>query len=246
MRTRRLTILVLASLLLAATLSTTPTGRAQAPAAPGAIYLPIVAAPIVPSLLAPADEAHVVSLAPLLTWDTPITGTYQIQIAADPTFAEPSTFAFSETKTLHQGETGSQTTLITSNLASKTTFYWRIGLRSAAGGYRYATRSFTTPAKDSALLPGPVALIAPANQAALPGNSVTLQWQPVPGALYYRVRVSLAGGALFSPGSKDPAAPSSSLAVAGLQPGATYTWKVKALNAYGWGEYSPIYSFSVP
>lgn len=245
MRRYGLKILTLAALL-AATLGGAPDGRAQAPAATSAIYLPLVTSPVVPSLVAPTDQAQVISLAPLLTWDTPITGTYQIQIAADPTFAVPSTFALSETKTLHQGETGSQTTLITSNLASKTTFYWRIGRRSAAGDYRYATRSFTTPAKDSARLPSQVALIAPANQAVLSGTSVTLQWQPALGAIYYRVRTNLASGALFNPGSKDPAAPSSSLEVTGLQPGASYTWKVKALNAYGWGEYSPINSFSVP
>jgi len=213
-------------------------------AANNLVYLPLAEKHVVPSLVAPADGEHVASLAPILSWYTPITGTFQIQVSPDPTFPPINTLPLSETKALQHPL--AQETLITSNLASKMVYYWRVGIRTAAG-YDYAqARSFTTPVKNAALLPAVVPLVAPADQAVLSNNSVLLQWQNVPSALYYRVRVYDASGTLFSAGSREVQDPSDSLEVSGLRPGTSYTWKVKALNLYGWGQYGAIYHFSVP
>jgi Fibronectin type III domain len=165
-------------------------------------------------------------------------------VSLDPTFPPINTLPLSETKVLQHPL--DQETLITSNLTSKLTYYWRVGIRTAAG-YQYAqARSFTTPAKNAALLPIVVPLVSPANQAVLSSTSVLLQWQNVPTALYYRVRIYDASSALFSAGSSEVQSPAHSLEASGLQPGTSYTWKVKALNRYGWGQYGAIYHFSVP
>jgi hypothetical protein len=208
------------------------------------VYLPLTEQHIVPSLVAPADGEHVVSLAPILSWFTPITGTFRIEVSPDPTFSPINTLPLSETKKLELPL--AQETLITSNLTPNMIYYWRIGIRTPVG-YEYAqARSFTTPAKNAALLPAVVPLISPADQTILPSTSVLLQWQNVPTALYYRVRVFNASGVLFAAGSKEVQNPTHSLDVTGLQPGMAYTWKVKALNMYGWGNYSAIYHFTVP
>jgi hypothetical protein len=47
-------------------------------AANNLVYLPLAEEHVVPSLVAPADAEHIVSLAPILSWYTPITGTFQI------------------------------------------------------------------------------------------------------------------------------------------------------------------------
>lgn len=209
------------------------------------VYLPLAESHIVPRLLAPGDHQQVISLAPILSWSPIITGTFRIQVSPDPAFPPVNTLPLSETKTLTH--VSLQETLISSNLASRTIYYWRVGVKTLAGAYSYApARTFTTPPKDAALLPPIVPLVAPTNGLTLPGTGVLLQWQGVPNTLYYRVRLFDANGVLFGGGSKEVASPSTSLQVSGLQPGMTYTWKVKALSAYGWGNYGGEYHFTVP
>jgi len=248
MRVIRLRMLVLFTLAVCgAALSVAPGAgptETKVLAANNHVYLPLAEQHVVPSLVAPADGQQVVSLAPILSWYTPITGTFQIQVSPDPTFPPINTLPLSETKELQHPL--NQETRIVSNLTAQRIYYWRVGIRTPAG-YEYAqARSFRTPAKNAALLPAVVPLLSPADQATLPGTSVLLQWQNVPTALYYRVRVYDASGALFAAGSSEVQSPTHSLEVTGLQPGMTYTWKVKALNSYGWGNYGAIYHFTVP
>lgn len=247
MQIRRFRLLLCVALVCAAVSSAAPgAGMAQTKGstAQHQLYLPMALQHIVPTLIAPSDRQQTVSLAPILSWEIPITGTIQIQVSPDSAFPPVNTLPLSETKELQQP--GAQQTLLGTNLAPATTFYWRAGIRTPAG-YEYApTRSFTTPPKALGPVPAAVPLVAPGDQAILPGTSATLQWQDVPTALYYRVRVYDANGALFEAGSREVQGPTNSLNVTGLLPGMSYTWKVKALNMYGWGEYGTIYHFTTP
>lgn len=72
-----------------------------------------------------------------------------------------------------------------------------------------------------------------------------LSWQPVPGALYYRIRVYDSNNLLLSDSPSDVDGATTSIGVPSLAPGATYHWKVKALNAYGWGPYLGAHYFTV-
>ncbi|HEU5013670.1 MAG TPA: fibronectin type III domain-containing protein [Roseiflexaceae bacterium] len=123
----------------------------------------------------------------------------------------------------------------------QTTLFWRVGEVKPEGELFSAPWSFTTPAKDaSKLLPAPH-LEAPANQATVPASNVTLNWQNVSGALYYRV-------ALYAPdGTQVTAAiipaPATTFTMHNLSAGTTYSWRVKAFNASGWSIYSALWHF---
>src|SRR5262245_54576557 len=52
------------------------------------LYLALIArAPPMPLLVSPSAGAQLGSIAPVLSWTTPVTGTYHVQVATDPSFA---------------------------------------------------------------------------------------------------------------------------------------------------------------
>jgi hypothetical protein len=204
------------------------------------VYVPIVMVPPpTPELIAPADGAQIVSLAPLLSWTPQITGTYLIQAATDPSFATPAISTTAELLDLQPARH-----VLDGNLLPTTTYYWRVGLYQASNYLFSPIRRFTTPVKNSAILPPRPELLAPPDQAPLPAREVTVSWRGLPDALYYRVKVQNPDGTLFT--SAIIKAPTTTFHVAGLAAGTTYTWKVKALNQYGWGTYPKPRSFTVP
>lgn len=214
---------------------TLPGGQASAAGCPCHLYLPLVQpAPPFPRLVAPADGAALGSLAPLLSWTPQISGTYEIQAATDPAF---STLAISATADLRDTQLAQH--IPDGNLAELTRYYWRVGVVYHAGLLFAQPWSFTTPAKNNALLPPRPQLLTPPNGGALPATNVTLTWQAVPNAWYYRVKIYDASSRLFDAQILS----GTSYHVGGLTPGATYTWEVKALNQYGWGTYPPPWSF---
>jgi len=206
------------------------------------VGLPLVMRTAAPDLVAPENGILTVSLAPTLSWTPLITGTYLLQVSADPTF--DLTPAISDTVKITALQQFNY--IPTSNFNSSTTFYWRIGAPQSQGYAFSQIRSFTTPVKNSSLLPRPVQLVSPADHATLPSTEVTLIWQPVPGAIEYRVRTYDANNVFFAAGSDDPPGSTNTLSASGLTPGMTYNWKVKALNQYGWGSYSATHYFTAP
>lgn len=233
--------LLIAGLLLVATMQCA--ARSTAIAAPLClggcrVYLPLVERPFpVPQLSDPANGAHVVSLAPLLSWTPQISGTYLLQVSPDPLF---STTTISATNDVHTAQLIQH--IPDGNLAPTTTYYWRVGL---AEGDSYAFSSvwqFTTPQKNSALLPPRPQMLAPTNGAVLSATEATLSWRNVQNAQYYRVKVYGPDGKLFD--AQILSALSTTYHVTGLTPGGTYSWEVKALNQYGWGTYPPRWTFT--
>jgi hypothetical protein len=221
--------------------------QADQTCAPGGcrVGLPIVMRTAAPDLAAPENGVVTVSLAPTLSWTPLITGTYLLQVSTNPAF-DPgvATLDISDTVKITSFQQFYYTP--TSNLSSVTTFYWRVGAPQSQGYAFSQIRSFTTPVKNNNLLPKPVQLIAPADHATLPSTDVTLIWQPVPGAIEYRVRTYDANNVLFNPATDDLPGSTNTLSASGLTPGMTYNWKVRALNQYGWGPYSAIHYFTVP
>ncbi len=201
------------------------------------VYLPLAqVAPPLPKLIEPADGAQVASLAPLLHWLPPEPGDYQVQVAFDPAF---TTMAFTSTVSL-SAPVQTQEYIMEGNLI-QTTLYWRVGEVKPEGYLFSPTWSFTTPVKDSSKLLAAPHLLAPANQATLPASNVTLSWQSVSGATYYRV-------ALYAPDGTQVtaavlAAPTTTFTLHNLSAGTTYSWRVKAFNAYGWSIYSTSWHF---
>jgi trimeric autotransporter adhesin len=205
------------------------------------VFLPVVqTTPIVPLLDEPADGAQIISLAPLLTWTPTISSTYHVQVSAAPTF---STTEVDSTGPWFDPLPAQAFHITGSNLHAATTYYWRVGILYQ-GQYRYTpVRTFTTPATNPAPA-APPTLAAPADGATLPGREVTLSWQAVSGALYYRVRIFAPDSSIFD--SEIVPASMLSYHVVGLVPGTTYTWRVRTLDQYGWGPYSNPRSFTAP
>lgn len=246
MKTRTLGVFALVAVLLGVQYSALPQAHANGLCATGgcSVYVPLATFPAFPQLLEPTNGSAPRSVAPLLTWSPVVTGTYQIQLAPDIQFLPQNSLPLSETKRVTLIEP--QISLININLPSHATFYWRVGFHTPYG-YEYSPIwHFTTPPKDSSVLPSPVPMVSPANNSTLARLPVVLLWQGVPGALYYRVRVYNAQGGVVSAASKDVPSSATSLKIDGLMSGGTYHWKVKALNQYGWGAYAPDFYFTTP
>ena len=94
-----------------------------------------------------------------------------------------------------------------------------------------------TPVRDDRLLPPGVHLLSPANNSSVAAQDVLLSWQPETGTLYYRIRLYDSSNVLVSGVPAEVDGATTSTGVPNLAPGMTYHWKVKALNAYGWGPY---------
>jgi len=209
------------------------------------VYLPLIAHHPQIILLAPPRATVIGSLAPVLQWRPPVEGGYRIQVSEDSAFAPTSSFALSETTSIKSPLPAQVNTLITSNLKPRQTYYWRVEKTGKESTLFTASEYFTTSLKDAALLPAGVQLLAPANNSSIAAQDALLSWQPIPGALYYRIRVYDSNNVLFSVSPSAVDGMTTSISVPNLLPGMTYHWKVKALNAYGWGPYLVDHYFKV-
>ena len=113
-----------------------------------------------PTLVSPADGAAGVSLTPKMTWNnasTAATGavTYRLQVS--------SASAFGSASLVYQKDSiGDTSFTVAATLTSNAKYYWRVGVKDAAGHAAYsAIDSFTVAAV--ATLP---ILVSPADGAA--------------------------------------------------------------------------------
>src|SRR5690606_16135403 len=85
-------------------------------------------------------------------------------------------------------------------------------------------------------------LVSPSSGSVGVSLPAVLSWQPVEGALSYRVQLTAVGGSgavVF-----DGDVPGTSAEVGGLSAGAVYEWRVRALNAAGQGPWSEPWGFT--
>ena len=206
---------------------------------PCKLYLPLMSVAPVPRLNAPANDTQLDTIAPIFSWTPVITGTYLIQAGTDPSF---TTTEISATTVLHDLQTAQH--ILDGNLHTQTLYYWHVGVLFN-GSYRFSsTWRFTTSPKNTALLPTRPTLLAPSNGAHVPAREATMSWEALPNVWYYRIKVYNPDGTLLTSGIVS--ASTISYHIAGLAAGTTYTWKVKALNQYGWGTYPTAWSFTTP
>jgi hypothetical protein len=234
-------------LLTALSLASASGAPKQAPAAaqgclsgPCSIFLPVVSYDITASLLSPFQEQQITTVAPTLSWRPRALGVHKIQLTADPSF-NSATLALDTTKTVRSPVPDQIDTLLTFNLEPLTNYYWRIGVPTPSGYIYPVVQSFFTPAAEALSLPPPPALITPPNNVRLSATTIKFTWQPIPGALYYRVRVYYPNGDRFF---SDEVA-GTSVEIGGLTKGTTFHWRVRAENGSGWGDYSPDYFFTI-
>ena len=241
-------LVVLASLLSFASVLAAPRGAPSAqttcPSGICKTYLSMMTVSTTPQLNAPSDGLASPALALTLSWSPIAEGRHQIQVSSDPQFIEGPTMPVDTTKTVRQPIPAQIDTLITSNLKAATRFYWRIGAPSAQGYIYSPVRTFTTPAKNNAALPIATNILAPKNNTSIKGSTVKLQWQSIVGATAYRIRMYDANEKSVSDGTDELGGTENALVVEDLPLG-TYHWKVKCLNAFGWGEYSEEFFFTL-
>lgn len=207
-------------------------------------YMPLISYEVLPIYLSPPNNAQLASYAPILSWRPALAGLHKIQVSTDATFSPVAPLVLDTTKQAKLPLPAQLDTIISANLKPGTTYYWRVGVVLPEGETYSVAQSFATPAAGAVALPGLVQLVSPKNKAILKGSEALLQWQPYGGALLYRIKVYDAAGNEFEPGSTQLAATQTSFLVKGLQRG-TYTWKMKVYTETGWGEYSPIFTFTM-
>lgn len=244
----KLSLVLLASLLWFATALAAPRGAPAAettcPAGSCKVYLSLMSLNTTPQLIAPADGFASPSLAPTLSWSPIAEGMHRIQVSSDPQFVTGSTMPIDTTKTVRQPIPAQIDMLVTSNLKGSTLFYWRVGVPYGLGYLFSPVRTFTTPAKSSGTLPIATNILAPKNNTSIKGTTVKLQWQAIPGATAYRIRMYDANGKSVSEGTDELGGTENALVVQDIPLG-TYHWKVKCMNDFGWGDYSTEFYFTL-
>lgn len=233
-----------------------PTAFAQSscPNSAYCVFIPAVfQRPSGPQLIYPAANEALTIIAPVLKWATPVIGRYRVQVSEDPTF-NPSVIPLDLDTTLRVRDPNQQeaTRIVNSNVDARKTYYWRVGLEEPldSGNYNFSpVQSFTTPQrKDSAQLPPIPTLRSPGNNASLrfTTTDITVSWNPVPGATYYRINLELADATGTRVDSELVPASQTSVTFPGVgKRGTNYTWEVKAANSYGWSEFSAPFRFRI-
>lgn len=190
-------------------------------------------APAAPTLNLPVDDAINLALIPTLSWlASSGAASYTLQYDTDSLFGG----AVSQS-----GLTG--TSLQIKALSNATTYYWRVNASNNAGVSGWsAIRCFTTTATA---LPDKPILNAPANGDTGVSKSPVLSWNASSGAASYGLQVATSNS--FFPASmihSQTGLTGASQSVLGLDPGATYYWRVNAVNLAGASVWSETWSFT--
>jgi hypothetical protein len=188
------------------------------------------AAPAVPVLATPANNAVNQATSLTLTWNADARATsYAAELSTVSTFA---TTVFDQ-----EGLTGLNAAA--TGLSAATVYYWRVDASNASGTSAWsAARNFTTATPITA----PV-LVAPSNGATGVVTGPTLQWGTVTGALTYAVQVSTS--AAFATLTANQAGLTvASYPITGLANGTTYYWEASATNGTGTSVWSTVWSFT--
>lgn len=209
------------------------------------VFNPVATYDVLPRLEFPVGGTALTTLAPTLLWTPLSLGSYRVQVTDDETFSEFANYSVDQNKDIKSPVTDPVATLVTSNLKGSTIYYWRVSLTTSGGTLNSNTGFFLTPATSSGVLPGDVTVLEPKNNAGLRRDSVLIKWNPVPGALLYRIRMTDSTGKSFSPGSAYVPGTDSTFWVYELVKGETYTWKIKAYNSFGWGSYTDELTFRI-
>jgi hypothetical protein len=191
----------------------------------------MIAAPIAPVLVLPANDATGVPTSLTLCWNTVSqASTYRAQIASDSLFSS----------ILKDSTDISDTLLSLTSLANNITYYWRVLAQNAGGSSDWSSVwSFTT------MIAAPVApvLVAPSDDATGVPISLSLYWNTVNQATTYQAQI--ASDSLFTDILKDSAGiADTTLSLTNLANDAQCYWRVLAQNAGGASDWSVVWSFT--
>jgi Fibronectin type III domain. len=192
------------------------------------------AAPITPVsqvvLSTPADGATDQDLTPSLSWQADVEASgYRLEVSTDD-------FATA----LHSYE-GAATSFTLDSLAYETTYSWRVRATNDAGDGQWSESwSFTTKAEPITPV-SQVVLSAPADGATDQALTPSLSWQADVEATGYRLEVSTDD---FATALHSYEGAATSYTLDSLAYETTYSWRVRATNEAGDGQWSESWSFT--
>lgn len=198
-------------------------------------FTTMLAAPSIPLLLAPSNNAINISLTPTLDWnDVPSATSYRVQVSTDPNFG---TYIVN----MVTGST-SQYSIPSGTLSYNTSYYWRVNATNSGGTSAYsAVWKFTTVTS----VPTAPTLILPVNNATGVSLTPLMDWSDVTNTDYYRLQIS--SSSTFNTTVLDV----SNITVSqynvpsGVLTGnSVYYWRVCGYNAGGQGTYSTAFKFT--
>ncbi|MGB2869468.1 MAG: cohesin domain-containing protein [Bacteroidota bacterium] len=191
----------------------------------------IVAAPLPPTLVSPADSSAGISTSPALTWNASAGATsYRVQVSLVSNFSS-----------LIRDSAGVITTSLSLNgLTNATKYFWRVNAKNVGGTSAFtAARNFTTAGS----VPTAPTLVSPANNATGVARNARLVWNRIPDASSYEVQVSTSS--IFASTTVDSLGITDSTVIVGpLAANTLHYWRVRATNALGTGPFSTSRSFT--
>lgn len=193
-------------------------------------FTTIVAKPLTPALVAPANGAVNQQTTLILSWNSATDAeTYRLQVSTGVNFST----------TVVDDSTLAATSRQIGSLANNTTYFWRVRAKNIAGTSAYSeVRSFTT----IVAAPSTPALASPADGAINQPVPLTLSWNPATDAETYRLQVS-ASSDFSTTVLDDSTITSLSSQIGALAGNTTYYWRVRAKNISGASAYSAAWSF---
>lgn len=197
-------------------------------------FTTIAAAPSVPVLVSPINNATGQPLTLSLDWDDAANAeTYQLQVSTDS--------AFSTTVIDTIDLTASSFSVGAGILDNMTTYYWRVSAENKAGNSGYSSAfAFTTIVSQ----PGVPVLTSPSNGATGQSLTLTFDWEDVENSKGYQIQVSADSTFATTVIDESNVTISQYPVQSGtLTNGTWYYWRVKSDNAGGSSEFSAPFSF---
>jgi hypothetical protein len=185
--------------------------------------------PAAASMISPSNGGAGFSLPVTFRWSTAAGAkSYGVQVSTDASF----------TSAVVNQSGLTDTTLTPTNLLSGTTYFWKVSTANPAGSNTTTSWNFSTAFP----LASPT-LSSPANNAQVPGSSVSFTWTTTPGATVYHWQLATTSG--FTPVvSENSSLPSTAHSYSSLASGTTYYWRVRAGDGTNWGPFASAASFS--
>ncbi len=184
--------------------------------------------PDVPVQLAPENGGTDLPNAVFLEWEEPATAaSYQLQFGPNGAFSDLLVNEVALTENIYAVR----------ELEIDSTYYWRVRASNETGYSDWSPAWSFTPA-TRAVLPGqPVQVYPPDNTLRLP-TTIRFTWEAARDARFYQIQVSLEDDFLRREGDIEFIS-GTSQSISGLVYGYWYYWRIRAMNAAGYGTWSP-------
>ncbi len=184
--------------------------------------------PLAPALVSPSNGAVNQSVSLTLNWNSSATAeSYNVQVATDSLF-----------HTIIADE-GTNSTSLEIDLLGSTKYFWRVNAENLGGEGEYSsTWSFTT---EFVTPPNAPVLVSPVNDSTNLPVAVNFSWNEISNVMHYHLMV--ASDSMFEITIVNDSIITTHEYEASLGSFTKYFWKVRAMNAGGWGAYSSIWKF---